>query len=71
MNTCTFIDFMQALKPWLNSDYIHKARFDDKGNFVLIFADGGQKSYQVDGCTTEQLKDTVELMRKNGVVVFK
>ncbi len=72
MNTCTFIDFMQALKPWLNSDYIRQARFDDdKGNFTLMFVDGGQKVYHVDDCTAAQLKDAVELMKKNGVTVLK
>ena len=71
MNTCTFIDFMQALKPWLNDDYIQQARFDDKGNFTLILVDGGQKVYHVDDCTAAQLKDVVELMKKNGVPVLK
>jgi hypothetical protein len=62
---------MQALKPWLNDDYIQQARFDDKGNFTLIFVDGGQKVYQVDDCTAAQVKDVVELMKKNGVPVLK
>ena len=71
MKTCTFIDFMQALKPWLNDDYIQQARFDDKGNFTLMLVDGGQKVYHVDDCTAAQLKDVVELMKKNGVPVLK
>lgn len=71
MNACTFVDFMQVLKPWLNDDYIYQARFDDKGNFTLIFVDGGQKAYRVDDCTAAQLKDVVELMKKNGVAVLK
>jgi hypothetical protein len=29
MDTCTFMDFMQALKPWLNRDFIQQARFDE------------------------------------------
>ena len=70
MKTCTFLDFMQALKPWLNDDYIKQARFDDKGNFTLIFVDGGQKVYQVDDCTAAQIQDAVELMKKNGVPVL-
>ena len=69
METCTFINFMQALKPWLNDDYIRKARFDDKGNFILMFVDGGQKVYQVDDCTAAQLRDALELMKNNGVSV--
>lgn len=72
MRTCTFIDFMQALKPWLNRDYIRQAHFDaDKGNFTLLFVDGGQKLYHVDDCTAEQLKNAFELMKKNGVPVLK
>ena len=69
MKTCTFIDFMQALEPWLNDDYIQQARFDDKGNFTLLFMNGGQKVYHVDDCTAAQLKDAVELMKKNGVPI--
>ena len=71
MDTCTFIDFMQILKPWLNSDFIQKARFDDKGNFTLMLVDGGQKVYQVDDCTAAQLKEAIALMEKNGVPVLK
>ena len=71
MNTCKFIDFMQVLKPWLNDSYIHQACFDLEGNFTLRFVDGGQTVYHVDDCTAEQLADTVELMRKNGVQVLK
>ena len=71
MNACTFVYFMQVLKPWLNDDYIRQARFDDKGNFTLIFVDGGQKVFRVDDCTAAQLKDVVELMKKNGVAVLK
>ena len=69
MNKCTFIDFMQALKPWLNDHYIKEAHLDDNGNFILMFVDGGQKVYHVDDCSAEQLKDTVELLRQNGVPV--
>ena len=67
MKTCTFIDFMQALKPWLNDEYIQQAPFDDKGNFTLIFVDGGKKVYNVDDCMAAQVKNAVELMKKNGI----
>ena len=71
MNTCSFTDFMQALTPWLNSDYVRQAHLDDNGKFVLVFVDGGQKVYHVDDCTKAQLKDTIELMAKNGVTVTR
>lgn len=71
MKTCTFINFMQALEPWLNDDYIQQARLDDKGNFTLTLVDGGQKVFHVDDCTAGQLKNVVELLKKNGVPVLK
>ena len=71
MTTCTFIDFIQALTPWLNRDYIQQARFDANGNFTLMLVDGGQKVYHVDDCTAAQLKEAIELMKKNNVPVLK
>ena len=71
MDTCTFVDFMQALKPWLNDDYIQQAQFDDHGNFRLLLVDGGQKVYRVDDCTAAQLKNALELLKENGVPVRK
>ncbi len=70
MTACSFIDFIQALTPWLNDDYIRQARFDDKGNFTIMFVDGGQKTYHVDECTAAQLEQAVTLMKKNGVPVL-
>ena len=69
MNTCTFSDFIQTLKPWLNDDYIRKASFDGDGSCRLFFVDGGQKVFQIDDCTEAQLKDIFEVMKKNGVEV--
>ena len=71
MNTCTFMDFMHTLKPWLNDDYIRRAHYNDKGTFTLMFVDGGQKVYQVDDCSVAQLNDVIKLLKENGVPVFK
>ncbi len=71
MEKCTFINFMQVLKPWLNDDYIQHARFDENGIFTLTFVNGGQKAYQIDDCTAGQLTDAVALLKKNGVRVFE
>lgn len=70
MEKCTFIGFMQALKPWLNDDYIQHARFDEKGRFSLTFVYGGQKIYQVDDCSAAQSKDAVEILKENDVPVL-
>jgi hypothetical protein len=36
-----------------------------------MFVDGGEKVYQVEDCTAAQLNDTIALLKKNGVPVFK
>lgn len=71
MEKCKFIDFMQVLKPWLNDDYIQHARFDEEKRFTLTFVGGGQKVYHIDDCTAAQLKDALELLKKNNVRVFE
>ena len=71
MNTCTFVDFMQTLKPWLNDDYIRRAHYNDEWHFTLMFVDGGQEVYQVDDCNAAQLNDVIALLKENGVPVFK
>ena len=71
MKTCTFLDFVQVLKPWLNDDYVKQAHLDDKGKFTLMFVDGGQKVYHVDDCTAVQMNETVDMLKKNGVPVLK
>jgi hypothetical protein len=70
MNTCRLIDFMQAIKPWLNENYIHQARLDECRNFTLTFVDGGQKAYSIDDCSAAQLDDIIGLMKENGVKVM-
>jgi hypothetical protein len=71
MQTCTFIDFIQVLKPWLDSDYIRKGYLDKKGYFRLFFADGGEKVYHIDDCSEARLKEVFEMMIKNGIPVEK
>lgn len=70
MNTCTLIDFIQVLKPWLNDSYVHQARLDEHRNLTLRFVDGGQKVYHIDDCSTAQLDDIIALMKNNGVKVI-
>ena len=71
MQTCSFTDFMQVLKPWLDSYYIRKGYFDDKGNFNLYLTDGGQKSYRIDDCNEARLKEIVDLLLQKGIPVEK
>lgn len=71
MTKCKIIDFMQTLKPWLNDDYIRQARLGAEGTFTLWFVDGGCQTYQIDDCTSEQLENTIEHMKKHGVQVIR
>lgn len=69
METCTFSDFIETLRPWLSGDYIHRARIDEEGRFVLLFSDGGQRVFQIDDCTRSQVEDVAEEMRRSGIQV--
>ncbi len=69
METCTFSHFMETLKPWLDRDYIHRAKVDEAGRFVLLFADGGQRVFRLDGCSREETGKVIELMRSSGIRV--
>jgi len=60
MKTCNLSDFMKALTPWLDDDYIRKAYVDDNGHFVLLFTDGVDNS---------RLKAILEDLKKKGISV--
>ena len=71
MDTCRFLDLMQALKPWLNEDYVQHARLNESGDFTLTFVNGGQQNYRIDSCTVAQLRDALELLSENDVQIFQ
>ena len=71
MESCSFIDFLQVLKPWLDSDYIRKGYLDSNGNFTLFFSDGGEKSYRIEDCSEGRLKEIFEMLMNNGIPVEK
>jgi len=69
MKTCNLSDFMNALTPWLDDDYIRKAYLDDNGYFVLLFTDGVKNVYQIEDCEKSQLNDILEDLKKKGIPV--
>ena len=71
MQTCSFIDFIQILKPWLDDDYIRKGYLDKDGKFILFFTDGGEKAYSIDDCSESRLKEVFEMMVQKGIPVEK
>lgn len=71
MESCRFVDFLQVMKPWLDSDYIRKGYLDKDGNFKLFFSDGGEKTYRIDDCTEARLKEVFDMLIKKGIPVEK
>jgi len=69
MKTCNLSDFMKALNPWLDDDYIRKAYMDDNGRFVLLFTDGVKNVYHIENCKKSQLKEILEDLKKKGVPI--
>jgi hypothetical protein len=71
MESCSFIDFLEVMKPWLDSDYIRKGFLASNGNFTLFFSDGGEKSYRIDDCSEDRIKAVFDMLVKKGIPVEK
>ena len=71
MQSCSMMDFMKVLEPWLDRDYIRKGYLDSNGTFRLFFTDGGEKAYRIDDCTQARLKEVFEMMIEKGIPVEK
>jgi predicted glycosyltransferase len=69
MKTCNLSDFMKALTPWLDDDYIRKACLDDNGHFVLLFTDGVKNVYHIEDCEKSQLNKILEDLKEKGISV--
>ena len=71
METCTFFDFLEVLKPWIDRDYIRKGFLGEDGTFRIFFTDGGEKAYRIDDCSESRLTEVYELMIAKGIPVEK
>ncbi len=67
MKTCSLNDFMEEIKPWLDSFHIREAHIDDKGRFVLMFKDGMKNVYHIDDCNREQVDAVLKDLAKQGI----
>lgn len=70
MKTCSLNHFLEAVKPWLDSDYIRTAHLDADGNFVLNFSDGVKNTYRIDDCNKTQLEEILADFRKKGIKIL-
>lgn len=71
MKTCTLIDFMEELKPWLDKDHIRSAEIAQDGRLILYFYDGMKNVYSIDDCNRQQIEKVLEDMNRRGIEVKK
>ena len=71
METCSFVQFMHTLKPWLNRDYIRKAFIDARGDLRLMFVDGGERVFRIEDCSRNNLSGILQELNGKGVPVEK
>lgn len=71
MESCTFFDFLEVLKPWMDRDYIRKGFLGADGTLRIYFTDGGEKRYRINDCSADRLKETFDLMAAAGIPVEK
>jgi len=69
MKICNLPDFMKALTPWLDDDYIRKAYLDDNGHLVLLFKDGAKNVYLIEDCEKSKLEEVLEDLKNKGIPV--
>jgi len=66
MKTCSLNKFLEAVKPWIDSDYIRRAHLDAEGGFVLNFADGVKNVYRIDDCNKAPLELVLKEFKEMG-----
>ncbi|OGQ87261.1 MAG: hypothetical protein A2512_12790 [Deltaproteobacteria bacterium RIFOXYD12_FULL_56_24] len=69
MKQCSLQDFMEELKPWLDTDHIRSAELSGSGRLTLYFLDGMKNVYQIDDCNEKQIGSVVNDLRKRGIMV--
>ena len=69
MKACSLNEFLEELKPWLDSDHIHSAEVDANGHFVLHFTDGMKNVYALDDCNQAQVQKVMADLAKQGIKV--
>lgn len=69
MKQCSLNDFMEELKPWLDTNHIRSAELGGGDKFTLYFLDGMKNVYQIDGCNEKQIRAVVSDLKKQGIAV--
>ena len=69
MKQCSLHEFMEELKPWLDTNHIRSGELSGGDRFTLYFLDGMKNVYQIDDCNEKQILAVVGELRKKGIVV--
>ncbi len=69
MKQCSLNDFMEELKPWLDTNHIRSAEWSGGSRLTLYFLDGMKNVYQVDDCNDKQIRAVISDLKKRGVAV--
>jgi len=67
--SCSLLEFMAELDPWLDRDHIRGAELDEHGHLVLHFVDGTKNVYVIDDCNAGQIRKVLADLRKRGIKV--
>ena len=69
MKQCSLQDFMEELKPWLDTNHIRSAEVSGGDRLTLYFLDGMKNVYQIDDCNEKQIRAVVSDLKKKGIAV--
>ena len=69
MKQCSLQDFMEEIKPWLDTNHIRSAELSGGDRLILYFLDGMKNVYQIDDCNEKQILAVVRDLKKQGIAV--
>lgn len=69
MKQCSLHDFMEELKPWLDTNHIRSAELSGGSQLTLYFLDGMKNVYRIDDCDESQIRAVVSDLKKKGIAV--
>ena len=69
MKTYNLSDFMKALTPWLDDDYVRRAYVNDNNHLLPLFKDGVKNVYHIEDWEKFQLESILKGLKKKDVTV--
>lgn len=69
MKSCSLDNFMESLKPWLDSKYIRSINLDKDGKITFFFVDGVSDTYEITDCEMSHIKKICKDISDQGIPV--